>query len=416
MRTIFHLKTAGSLLLLLLLLCMGIGGNAQPIRVEFENNVTVVPVIGNTSQGNVILRIKYKVAEEARQRVKEYLENPSVYEFRVTRPETTEAVAPSSNVLPFVLSGAIQADQPFILNQRAISLPGYLPLRSAGVVEIIPPDAASGLVFAVKGGQDGEVLLDYSTAEVGISKTFSTLANIGVNEGAVTIDFAGEGRISGKRELLRGRMTSLSLAGRLPLFDPDDVRTTAGASRDASRQVTDLLELGLNSVRYKRGGSLEKSGLKLRTTGSLRGFEGVAYYSPLAGPLPKGWGYGAAELEIGYRAGDAEFSNLTTRAADTGNFVARLGAVLELTPRLEPLGINRNLNQGLRFFARVRGWLDTFEGVNNTGARLRFFADSELFYNFTANSRVFLRAEAGYLPPDLSSRSERIYVGVGASF
>jgi hypothetical protein len=95
--------------------------------------------------------------------------------------------------------------------------------------------------------------------------------------------------------------------------------------------------------------------------------------------------------------------------------VARLGLVAEWAPRVA--GVNKDLGQGLRFFVRGRGWADYFRNDSGSyGWRLKPFVDSELFWNFQKDYRVFVRAEYGSLPPDLSQDVKRVYAGVGAAF
>lgn len=205
---------------------------------------------------------------------------------------------------------------------------------------------------------------------------------------------------------------------KLPLTKPGDVKDVAGANRDASKAIADAVQLGVKSVKYTRRGGLNELGVRARATATLKGAEVVGYYSPLAQLSKDNRLFGALELEAGWREGDAEWTNLTTRAPDVGNLVARLGTVMEWAPTLG--GINRNLNpkqDGLKFFLRHRFWLDTYQNSSSdTGLRGRGYFDTELFYNFSNESRIYFRYEDGSLPPDLSNHVNRWSVGVGKAF
>jgi hypothetical protein len=213
----------------------------------------------------------------------------------------------------------------------------------------------------------------------------------------------------GRRGLL-----SASFAAKAPLGRPKDTKR-AGSDEDASERIPDMLSADVGYTTYLGNGYLIRGGARARTTGSGKGAEYVAYVAPLTGWFNGSRGFYGLEIEAGHRKGDAEFKNLTTKAPDRGDIVARLGLVAEWAPRVA--GINKDLGHGLRFFVRGRGWADYFRNDSGSyGWRLKPFVDSELFWNFQKDYRVFVRAEYGSLPPDLSQDVKRVYAGVGAAF
>ena len=210
-------------------------------------------------------------------------------------------------------------------------------------------------------------------------------------------------------------VTSLSFACKIPFNKPFDVKEATGAETESSGEVPDLLELAINSYRYQKGGNLNHLGFKARAAQSFDNWETVLYYSPLTGWFNESHGFYGAEFELGYRNGDGEWKNLTTMAPDRGNFVGRGGMVVEWAPEIGL--INQNLAEGLRFYVRGRGWADMYDNdQGNRDVRFREFIDSEIFYNFSDNYRIFIRGEWGYLPPDLSRYKNRIFAGVGSAF
>ncbi|HWM94254.1 MAG TPA: hypothetical protein VN493_26095 [Thermoanaerobaculia bacterium] len=207
---------------------------------------------------------------------------------------------------------------------------------------------------------------------------------------------------------------SATLEGSAPLGTPQDVEEEPDADPDASEDVADFFKLSLLRTGFGGKGLLKSYGLVARSTAQFEGLEAVATYQ-LARLFNDNRMFGAAEIEAGYRRGDAEWTSLTQPAPDRGDTVARVGAVLEWGPRLGP--INRDLGAGLRFFVRGRGWADWADDETGEGdVRFRGFLDSELFYNVSDEFRVFLRYENGYLPPDLSQRHSSTFVGVGTAF
>jgi hypothetical protein len=205
-----------------------------------------------------------------------------------------------------------------------------------------------------------------------------------------------------------------NVEGSVPVTTPHDVKDTPGAETDATGQVSDFVQASF-SHRWYNGTNYQSLGLIARSTGRLRGLELVGRYQPAALFFAGGHGFLGAETEVGYRSGDNEWKNLTEQAPDRGHLVARIGAVIEWVPSLGP--VNRDLGHGLRFFVRGRGWADYVkDDSGDNDLRFRGFFDSELFYNFTKDYRVFLRHEQGYLPPDLSRRTSRVFIGVGTAF
>ena len=205
-----------------------------------------------------------------------------------------------------------------------------------------------------------------------------------------------------------------NIEGSIPLNRPRDVRRADGARTDASGEIADFVQASFTRRSYN-GTNYRALGLVARASGRLRGPEIVAQYQPAALFFANGRGFFGAETELGYRDGDEEWRNLTTRAPDRGHLVARLGGVVEFAPRLGP--VNLDPGRGLRFYVRGRGWLDYAKNNDGNGdARLRGFLDTELFYNFNDDFRLFVRHEQGYLPPDLSRRTSRTFFGVGTAF
>lgn len=343
-----------------------------------------------------------------------HLKDSASYSFVSDWPNTENIVAFSGDNPPFVLTDPpyLPTPDPSGDNTKtliAVALPGVMRGRSRGEVHIAPMAEWKLQSTATAGNQ--AVARYVSGADFSLPK-FQGKANLGYGEAGLSLDFNGSGLLQKPIGQGRNHITTLSVSGQIPLIKPFDTSSTAV---DASRKVENTLELTLNDIGYRHGGSLEKFGLKVRSTTAFKGIEAVTYYAPFTEWFNQSRGFATAELELGYRTGNAEFTSLTTRAPDVGNFVGRLGIDLEWAPAF--IGINKNLGQGLRFFVRGRGWLDTFNESNGTTTvRFRPFFDSEIFYNFNSNSRVFLRGESGYLPPDLSLQKTRVYFGVGQAF
>lgn len=221
---------------------------------------------------------------------------------------------------------------------------------------------------------------------------------------------------AGKRELLAREgdviRESFSFSGNVPIRVPDDIKGL-GLPTEATQRTSDFLNLSYERRVYD-GRHYKALSVIARTTSRGKGFEGVLNFVPITGINMKDGVFYGVDLEAGYRNGDAEWENLK-KAPDSGNTVARLGAVVEFMPRFG--GINADRSDGLRFFVRGRGWLDGYrETAGRFGGRFRYFVDAELFYTFSSKYRVFLRGEEGYMPPDLSNRVRRVFVGVGAAF
>lgn len=206
----------------------------------------------------------------------------------------------------------------------------------------------------------------------------------------------------------------LKVEGNVPLTQPGDVSDTPGAKTDASRDVADYISASFARRTYD-GNNITSLAMVARATGRLNSPEVVLQYQPLARFWSNGHGFLGAQSEFGVRDGTEEWKNLTTQAPNRGNVVARLAGVVEWAPQLGR--INQDLGHGLRFYVRGRGWADYAKNDDgNNSVRFRPFIDSEFFYNVNDSTRVFLRHENGYLPPDLSERTGKTFVGVGTSF
>lgn len=320
---------------------------------------------------------------------------------------------PSPDQLPIV-SPQTTGNAP--ANQWLLVLRGQLPRDSRGEIRIAQPPADVGWKLASEYPvKDGSIAVRYSFVETESTTGFRGKIQIGSGTGGRTLDITGSWMPGSPKGEVRTDMMSLGFAAKLPLGTPKDVKDTAGANKDASQKVPDMISADLNFISYRPGGDLIRAGARARATGTGKGLELVGYYAPFTGWFNEARGFYGLEGEAGYRKGDAEFKNLVTKAPNRGNSVVRIGGVAEWAPQLG--GINRDLGQGLRFFVRGRGWFDSYN--DDSGKRsVRFapFVDSELFYNYAKDTRVFLRLEHGSLPPDLTEKINRIYVGVGAAF
>jgi hypothetical protein len=282
--------------------------------------------------------------------------------------------------------------------------------KTSGEIHVAPLD---GWKFATKGGSNDSAVVRYTfDSKVEVPKPTKKI-QIGVGSGGPTLEANYSGVTSATDA---DGITSLSLAGRFPLGTPKDVARTPGAKADASGQVADFLSVDWSNFQYSRGWGLRRFGARARATGSGDGLELTGYLSPVASNFDNLRAFFGAEAEAGYRRGDAEYKTLTTQAPNRGHLVARLGAVAEWAPSIFGL-VNKDLSRGLRFFVRGRAWLDTYDNdYGQRSVRLVPFLDSEVFYNFDKESRVFFRLEYGSLPPDLTRRISRVFVGVGQAF
>lgn len=354
--------------------------------------------------------------------LRRHLEAADTYSFTSDWPAVAGVQPLATTNSPFVLTRATVTPR-----LDLICLLGQTAERMRGEVHVRPIPAETGVRLAVRrrpdpGADDrkfeeSDLTILYTTGEPVPLPKLRRSVDIGSGSGGATLEITYSGLIGGRpdREDADPRLLELSLAGRIPIGTPRDVRDTPGAESDASERVADTLSAELAWISYGRRLGLQRAGARVRTTASGKGAELTGFYSPFVRWFDGSRALVGVEGELGWREGDAEFKNLTTRAPDRGNLVARIGAVAEWAP--EFLGVNKNLTEGLRFFIRGRGWLDTYD--NDDGKRsVRFarFLDTELFYNFSKDSRAFLRAEYGELPPDLSNRTRRIFVGVGQAF
>lgn len=317
---------------------------------------------------------------------------------------------PSPDQLPIVMPQT-QGDAP--TKRWLLVLRGQLPRDSRGEIRITQPKASVGWKLASDYPViDGSIaVIRYSFVETESTTGFKGKMQIGSGAGGSTLDITGSWMPGRPKGEARTDMMSLGFAAKLPLGTPN----TAGASKDASQKVPDMISADLNFISYRPGGDLIRAGARARATGSGKGLELVGYYAPFTGWFNESRGFYGLEGEAGYRKGDAEFKNLVTKAPNRGKTVVRIGGVAEWAPQLS--GINRDLSQGLRFFIRGRGWLDSYnDDSGKHSVRFAPFVDSELFYNYAKDTRVFLRLEHGSLPPDLTQKISRIYVGIGAAF
>lgn len=365
----------------------------------------------------LFVAVKSKASQTDRDALTAYLAKPGTYAFRSDWPGADNLLEFSGENPPFLLieKPHVQLNDPEVPGFYKVCLLGALKLRSRGELEVKAPPADLGWKLARAGDKPDDLTVRYSTGNDWTLPPFRAKAQMGIGGGGPTLDVSGSGVLGTLTSKERSEVTTLSLAAKVPLGTPTDVKDVDGAEKDASGKVPDMLSLELNSTGYSDIWGLRRTGLRARATGSAKGLEITAYYAPLTLWLDGSHAFIGAEAETGWRKGDAEFKDLTTKAPDRGNFVARLGAVAEWAP--EFLGVNRDLSRGLRFFMRGRGWLDVYD--NDYGKRsVRFapFVDSEIFYNFQTDTRLFLRGEYGSLPPDLTRRSGRVYLGVGQAF
>lgn len=347
----------------------------------------------------------------------EVLKNPNLY--IVTEEPSTN----STPVTPQSEARVLNVSEPTIvagLTGYRIPISGFAygkgvlklnPDLASGVVKIEPADAED----AVDGGIAW--IIERVGAKSKLETELSTNFDLETLVGRFAISAPTRLGVANNTGLLARTgdviRETFSLSGSVPFGKPKDARD-AGAAQDSSEQVADFLNFAYEQRVYD-GRRFKALGLVARSTGSAKGFEGVLRFVPLTAiDLNQGTFLGI-EFEAGYRDGDAEWTGLNQKAPDVGNFVARAGAVLEYMPRIG--GINADRTEGLRFFARARGWIDKYQTPSEqSSARFRHFFDAELFYTFSAKYRVFLRAEQGYLPPDLSNRIGRVFVGVGTAF
>jgi len=402
---------------------------AQPPEVVavFRKNATTQrdnELLDPSVVQGMTLRINFEfpagTAQARIDELKAHLEQSDIYSFTSDWPNADTSTAFSGDDTPFTPDGRpVVSPIPESTTPRfRVSIHGQSRGLTRGEIRVglIPGSAATGLVMKREDGVIGEPLtIRYSAGQDWKLPLFRGKGQFGFGNGGATFDFNGSGVIGGRESTGRTTVSTLSVSAKVPIGKPRDVRGVAGAQRDASEDVVDAVEIAYNRIGYRRGGSLSRMGLKARATGSLKGLEVVGYYAPLTGWYNQSRGFYALEVEAGYRKGDAEFENLLTRAADSGSLVARLGTVVEWAPRIG--GVNKNLSKGLRFFVRGRGWLDTYKDAGGSyDVRFKPFLDSELFFNFSEENRIFLRGEYGALPPDLTLRSSRLYVGVGRIF
>ena len=205
-----------------------------------------------------------------------------------------------------------------------------------------------------------------------------------------------------------------ALTGKVPIGHPQGVAATGNV--DSSGEFADFVEMSYTRRSWRReSGNVSSIGAVARATGRLRGAELVVHYRPFSQLLADNRAFAALAFEGGLKEGDAEFLDEDTAAPDRGSAVLRGALLLEYAPQLGP--VNRSLASGVRFFVRGRLWTDRFDDENGDAAwRSPRFVDAELFWNFRPQTRLYVRCEAGSLPPDLSQHVRRVSIGTGSAF
>lgn len=345
--------------------------------------------------------------------LKKHLESEASYKFSNEWPGVSGLVALSSESTVFQLFEAkvnVPAGQP---GRWIVALEGVSRANSRGEIHVA---GLGGWKFDVVLAPDQPyvavepVHLKFSLAPPRRLRNFRMKVGFGYGQSGPSVDFAGSGVLSLRPARAMGPLTSLSLEGKLALRKPDDVLT--GGDSTASEEIPDALSLSLDHFRYQKGGNLTAFGVRGRANGALDGGEIVGYYSPFTLWADQMHFFGSAEAEVGFRSNNIEWKNVTTRADDPGRFVGRVGFVVEWFPHLGP--VNKVLGEGLNFYVRGRGWLDSADSSGSRIWRFRPFVDAELFLNIQGDYRLFIRYERGYLPPDLSNHVGRVFVGIGA--
>jgi hypothetical protein len=360
--------------------------------------------------------------QNAVQDLLKHLRGRNSYKFITNWPNVQGVTATNGDYPPFSIATDPDVAEPASSTnvlEITVRLHGIVPERDLGEIYVKPLKGWKylGQNFSSEPDEfDGAAKIRFSMSDALPLKPFRGNLSAGMGTGGPSVDFSGEGILGRPKDTAKATFTTLSANAKIPIGKPSDVDDVAGGESDASKKIADTITVSLNNYRYRQGSKLQTLGLRARTTGGFHGAEVVGYYNPLTGWFNESRGFYAAEVEAGWRNGDAEFANLTTGAPDRGSVIARLGAVAEWAPQMG--AINKNLAKGLRFYVRGRGWFDTFKNADGkTSTRLRPFLDAEFFYNFTDEWRVFVRSEYGYVLPDLNTRVSRpAFVGVGASF
>ena len=383
--------------------------NGSTVREGTSETKTQLTLLFSMNMGG-------QAVTEPTDKLKTFLEDEANYEFSLQRRGTQNN---TSAILDKKISGDPKRDSAVVVKTAGQWRVRYL----------LGGDSAAKIVVTIKAApaNSGFQIKNYrsempgATIELGEPATFKDLlpttfdfnASYASGASGPALSVNGEGRLAARP----GRMTTLSIAGEVPITVPSDVKKTLGANTAASGKQPDGLQVGLNFASFD-GAKLELGGIRARTQAAigagktLDGSEVVGYYSPIAKWSKDNRVFHAVEFEGGWRDGKKEWKNLTTRAADVGNVVGRIGMVAEWQPKIGR--INLNPSEKLRFFTRGRYWIDSFhQGKDFRG---RGYFDSELFFNFGSSNRAFLRGEFGKLPPDLSRSVSRISLGVGKAF
>jgi hypothetical protein len=379
-------------------------------------------------QFNVL--IDKNVPREERNKIKEHLLNTKNYSFSAGWPNVESLEELRTPNPPFSLRKEIEfKDESFTngltnsneLTRMRFRLRGISMKKSRGIVTIKALENWQFIIDNDPKNTQVDGFMYASSPEVTIPRFTSDPVRLSAGGNAFVLEYKGEGILNQpKTDTIQNAKKPLILSEvmvRYPITIPRDVKNVIGASKDASGVVADIIQIGVKSLQYTQNGGLKESGGRFRVSGTGKGAELVGYYSPTSQLSTDNRQFYALEFEGGWRQGDAEWKNLTTRAPDTGHLVARAGVVLEWAPEIRGTGINRNITPsapGLKFFIRERFWLDSInEGKQWRG---RGYLDSELFYNFSSQSRVYLRYEAGQSLPDLSRYVKRVSLGVGKAF
>lgn len=381
------------------LLCAGLAAPAVAVDITVTANATLV-------QGEPIIRLAF--SEPVPESLDAQVLDPASYTVEVSD-------AADGEVVPAVAGTPVKVTR--VEYDQGLGGPdrGFAVLRLEGVTY---GEGLLDVKTMTAGGDTIQGIEDWKWEISGpyeLKPRFEHDQSLRFQGGTAVVDFSlAYHRGFAQQDAGQAKSFSLSLEGSGPIGTPEDVEDTPGAVTEASEEVADFFKLSLLRRSYSKQGILGSYGLVARSTAEFEGLEVVGTYQ-LASLLLDNRAFAGAEVEAGYRRGDAEWESLTQPAPDRGDVVGRVGAVLEWGPEIGL--INRDLGQGLRFFIRGRGWADWAENEEGDGeVRLRGFLDTELFYNVSEEFRVFLRYEEGYLPPDLSQRHSEAFLGVGSAF
>jgi hypothetical protein len=366
-----------------------------------------------------------KITSAEKNAIIEHMKDPKNYIFTPTWPKLKGLEEIKTPNPAFVLKNASFVEESPISQEGTIGLifrlTGVAADRNRGTVMIKPLQNWQFVLQNDPENTQVDGFMYASSQGLTLPRFTPDPIRLSVGENTFLLEYKGEGLLNQPKtdtvENAKKPLMFSEVMVKYPVNIPRDVKNVIGANKDASGVVADIIQVGVKSLQYKQNGGLQETGGRFRVSGTGKGAELVGYYSPASQLSINGRQFYALEFEAGLRQGDAEWKNLTTRAPNTGHLVARAGAVLEWAPEIRGTGINRDLTPsapGLKFFIRDRFWLDSIkEGKEWRG---RGYLDSELFYNFTNKSRLYLRYESGYSLPDLSRYVQRVSLGVGKAF